>query len=381
MIDLFAGVGGMSLGAARAGFEVKCAVELDDIAISSHEMNFPQAFHIKYDVSKLKGEELLRTLSLRKGEVDGVIGGPPCQGFSSIGKRHIKDLRNDLFIHFHRLVSEIQPKFFVAENVPGILDERYDSIRLIARELVSSDYKLFEPVKINAKDIGVPTNRTRVFFVGIHRSLPNISLGVDYSDECFHEKITLVRDGLAGLPVNVEIPRDSSRHLWRELEEYKENNYPSKISRLIDGVGHEESIERYIKNREITGNIGTAHSMIVSERFSQLLPGQIDLISRAQRLDPNGFCPTLRAGTGKERGSYQAVRPIHPIQPRVITPREAARMQGFPDWFQFHPTKWHSFRQIGNSVSPIVSEYLMRSIYDSIFFLKKHSKEFVEVTL
>ncbi|MFX7922723.1 DNA cytosine methyltransferase, partial [Acinetobacter baumannii] len=70
------------------------------------------------------------------------------------------------------------------------------------------------------------------------------------------------------------------------------------------------------------------------------------------KLDKLGFCPTLRAGTGPERGSYQAVRPIHPTSPRVITPREASRLQGFPDWFQFHPTKWHSFRQIGNSVSP-----------------------------
>jgi len=76
----------------------------------------------------------------------------------------------------------------------------------------------------------------------------------------------------------------------------------------------------------------------------------------------NGFCPTLRAGTGPEKGSYQAVRPLHPTENRVITPREAARLQGFPDWFQFSPTKWHSFRQIGNSVSPILSERIFAVI-------------------
>jgi DNA (cytosine-5)-methyltransferase 1 len=102
----------------------------------------------------------------------------------------------------------------------------------------------------------------------------------------------------------------------------------------------------------------------VIHRFSKVNPGEIDKISRAPRLKLDGFCPTLRAGTGRDRGSYQAVRPIHPNQHRVITPREAARLQGFPDWFQFHETKWHSFRQIGNSVSPIVSEYLFKRIFD-----------------
>ena len=81
------------------------------------------------------------------------------------------------------------------------------------------------------------------------------------------------------------------------------------------------------------------------------------------RLDPEGYCRTLLAGTGPERGSYQGLRPIHPHSPRVIAPREAARLQGFPDWFQFHATKWHAFRQLGNSVSPIVAEYLLAKIY------------------
>jgi DNA (cytosine-5)-methyltransferase 1 len=90
--------------------------------------------------------------------------------------------------------------------------------------------------------------------------------------------------------------------------------------------------------------------------------GKMDSRTKSVRLDPNGFCPTLRAGTGPEKGSFQAVRPIHYSRPRVITPREAARLQGFPDWFQFDTTKWHSFRQIGNSVSPLVSEFIMTKV-------------------
>ncbi|MCL0160516.1 DNA cytosine methyltransferase, partial [Klebsiella pneumoniae] len=96
-----------------------------------------------------------------------------------------------------------------------------------------------------------------------------------------------------------------------------------------------------------------------------------DKISRSQRLDPNGFCPTLRAGTGSDKGSYQAVRPIHPTQARVIAPREAARFHGFPVWFRFHPTKWHRFRQIGNSVSPLVSEAMLLPIYNYCLSVKK----------
>jgi DNA (cytosine-5)-methyltransferase 1 len=87
---------------------------------------------------------------------------------------------------------------------------------------------------------------------------------------------------------------------------------------------------------------------------------------KAKKLSPTGFCPTLRAGTGSDKGSYQAVRPIHYATNRVITPREAARLQGFPDWFVFHRTKWHSFRQIGNSVSPLLAEQLLKVIFDKL---------------
>jgi DNA (cytosine-5)-methyltransferase 1 len=104
----------------------------------------------------------------------------------------------------------------------------------------------------------------------------------------------------------------------------------------------------------------------VAKRYANVKQGASDKISKSKKLDPTGFCPTLRAGTGKDKGSYQAVRPIHPTKNRVITPREAARLQGFPDWFVFHKTKWHSFRQIGNSVSPIVAERLLNVIREKI---------------
>ena len=114
----------------------------------------------------------------------------------------------------------------------------------------------------------------------------------------------------------------------------------------------------------MSGFQSTTHTDAVVKRFRSLAPGGVDRISKMKRLDPNGLCPTIRAGTGSDKGSYQSVRPIHPSADRVITTREAARLQGFPDWFQFHPTKWHSFRQIGNSVSPIVAEAALSVMYE-----------------
>jgi DNA (cytosine-5)-methyltransferase 1 len=125
-------------------------------------------------------------------------------------------------------------------------------------------------------------------------------------------------------------------------------------------------LERLRTKGEASGNLATRHSAIVAERYAAVDTGKIDIITKSRRLDSNGFCPTLRAGTGFERGRFQAVRPLHPTEDRVITPREAARLQGFPDWFQFSSTRWHSFRMIGNSVSPIVAERLLAVIWRAL---------------
>jgi DNA (cytosine-5)-methyltransferase 1 len=111
-----------------------------------------------------------------------------------------------------------------------------------------------------------------------------------------------------------------------------------------------------------TGHRATAHTAEVVERFTRVPEGGEDGIGRHPRLAWLGQCPALRAGTGVEKGSYQAVRPIHPSEARVITVREAARLQGFPDSHRFHPTIWHSFRMIGNSVSPIIARAIFAAL-------------------
>jgi len=366
VVDVFAGVGGLSLGATRAGFSLRSAVEIDETALGTHSTNFPNTIHIAKDVSCLSGENLLCNSNLLPGELTGLIGGPPCQGFSFIGKRALDDPRNSLFVHFFRLVAETGPAFFLAENVPGILDERYTSIVEKAFSLVREKYHILSPFLATASDYGAPTNRKRVLFVGYDPSRFRALRSEDFSPSITHEDQIHVRRALAGLPSRI----DSS---WQtEKEGIRQIFKPTKISKgsfehaytdhIPLGVGNPEVIEKYKTSNEVYGCLGTRHSNAVETRFASLLPGEIDPISRAPRLDPNGFCPTLRAGTGKERGSHQALRPIHYEVPRVITPREAARLQGFPDWFLFHSTKWHSFRQIGNSVSPILAERILLKI-------------------
>lgn len=365
IIDLFAGVGGLSLGAARAGFDVVLAIEKDKHAYAAHKVNFPNAKHSDFDISKIDGRHLLELANLEKGELDGLIGGPPCQGFSSMGHRNIDDTRNTLFSKFFELVEESQPKFFIAENVLGILDDQYRSIREHALAQVGSDYIVLPPMRLKASDFGAPTVRERVFFVGYKPQFVEALSAADFFNKKSNKPV-YVKDALLGLPtIRSNWILDSQG--FRKVQQLPRSPYYDRIvGKIPAGVGCAQAITLYKSSRITTGCLGTLHSPEVKKRYDLLKNGQQDVVSKSIRLNRNGFCPTLRAGTGPDKGSYQAVRPIHPNSPRVITPREAARLQGFPDWFQFGPSKWHSFRQIGNSVCPLVAEIVCSVIYSKL---------------
>ncbi len=348
----------MSLGAARAGFSLGAAFEWDPIALGSHAVNFPNASHGLRDVGQLSGKDVLESVG---GTAPvGIVGGPPCQGFSSIGKRVVDDPRNSLFGNFFRIVAEVRPKFFVAENVPGLLGERNAKIVAQALDNIPSDYRILTPTIMKASDFGVPTTRRRVFFVGYN---PN-EMEPLIEEELFRPAGAEVNVGraLRGLPT-IRASWQTAEQGWRQASYAADDaDFASRLTgRIPAGVGDKAAIKK-LKAGILSGNLGTEHTLDVVKRFRSVKPGQIDAISRAPRLSAEGFCPTLRAGTNSDRGSFQALRPIHHKSPRVITPREAARLQGFPDWFQFHETKWHSFRQIGNSVSPPVAETLLSRI-------------------
>lgn len=362
VIDLFAGAGGLSLGAARAGFKVVAAIENDEFAVETHRKNFPAAKHSEKDIAGLSGSDLLDLAGLRKGELAGLIGGPPCQGFSDMGERKADDDRNELFHHFFRLVKETRPKFFLVENVPGILNRRYDILRNSAFALLGKRYELLPSLTVTASDYGAPTSRKRIFFIGFDADhFDGLDTGSFAPDEDVQP--VYVQEALRGLLEEISDDWLTEESGWRPVKRFDGGSYWERMTgKIPEGVGNPSLIERYAVRKQVSGCMGTRHAKEVAERYKSLMPGERDKVSKAVKLIADGFCPTLRAGTSKEKGSYQAVRPIHHKRPRVITPREAARLQGFPDWFVFHRTKWHSFRQIGNSVSPIVAEQLLLSI-------------------
>ncbi len=342
LIDLFCGCGGFSNGAEAAGFKTSLAIDVDPILTSSVSVNHPGTLLKLGDISQLDSNILQQ---YAEKPIDVVIGGPPCQGFSSMGHRRIDDPRRSLLGHFYRLVAEVRPRLFIMENVEGLgyadaratLDE--------ALQVLPSRYRIVGPMVLDAANFGAATKRRRLFVVGYDEEYVD-TLNVN---DFFEVRIppATVREAIHDLQNVLELGATDGYDLWQIQNAAAASNYAQSL--------HSEL-------RQFTGNQRTFHKDSVVERFKAVPQGGKDAVGRYPRLAWDGQCPTLRAGTGSDRGSFQAVRPLHPDEPRVITVREAARLQGFADGFKFHPTIWHSFRMIGNSVSPIIAREIFRII-------------------
>lgn len=361
IVDLCSGVGGFSLGAELAGFRTAVSIDIDPILHSSFHLNFPLARVEHGDIGVLDRDYWRQKHAL--GRPAGVIGGPPCQGFSRIGKGDPDDPRNELIGHFFRNVALVNPKFFVMENVEGLLDEKNKRVLNAALAGLPSKYIVLAPMVVNAADYGAATVRKRVIIVGYDPTeVDALAIG-DFAPAKGLGDVT-VADAISDLPSPSGGGNYSDDYGWAKYETdgRKVSKYAKAARRRPNnGLGWELAIHR-LSNKRVSGFKDTLHTDAVVRRFYETPPGASEKVSRYPRLDWKGKCPTLRAGTGKDRGAFQAMRPIHPSEPRVITVREAARLQGFPDWFVFHPSKWHSFRMIGNSVSPHVSRAILGAI-------------------
>jgi DNA (cytosine-5)-methyltransferase 1 len=360
VVDLFCGAGGFSLGAHLAKFRTAAAVDIDQRLTSSYRENFPHSNLLHADIGQIGAVEILRSTKLKRGEIVGVIGGPPCQGFSLIGKRDGRDPRNRLVWHFVRIVRELQPRFFIMENVPGLL---LGTAKKVLEDALSelNGFEVVGPIVMDAMTFGAATRRERVVIVGYNKAHVAALSVADIRGAKNDSKHT-VRDAISDLPEPADcdwLPYRKKAH--SELSSYARRARCAPASHL----GSTESRERLARN-EVSGIKHTVHTAEVVKRFGRVHPGATEPISRCPRLEWTEPAPTLRAGTGPDRGSYQSIRPIHPAADRVITVREAARLQGFPDWFQFDDTKWHSFRMIGNSVSPLMSEALLRLVSERL---------------
>ena len=347
VVDLFSGCGGFSLGASKAGCDLVLSLDVDPILTSSYKANFPGANLVLGDVSELSGEDCVK---MAGGSVDGIIGGPPCQGFSSIGKRLKSDPRRGLLTHFFRVVSEVRPKFFVMENVKGVTHGHSSELLNQSLDIVRNSFDITGPMMLDAADFGAATKRPRVFVFGFRKDL-NLDFA-DTSLDHYRCPPTTVREAISDLSEATALGLDNQGFdIWKLSGR-------SKVSRYAKGLRSTTG--------QFTGNASTRHTDAVRDRFASVEPGKTDQVGRHPRLSWNGQAPTLRAGTGSDRGSFQSLRPIHPEENRVITVREAARLQGFPDEFRFHPTIWHSFRMIGNSVAPTLAKAVLSAVLDLV---------------
>ena len=307
-IELFSGCGGLSTGFLDAGIAVAAGFDVDARAVDAFNYNhaYRGANGVRIDLSRATGTELLSSAGL--SSVDFVIGGPPCQPFSIVGKRlGDEDRRADLIDHFARLISELEPRVFLLENVPNLATIGGGVIldRLVSR-LRKNPYAIRWEI-VAAADFGVPQARRRLVMIGIK--------GATF--------------------VNFPEPTHGPGRL----------PYRTAKDAIGDLPDAGEFGETGIFNHE-----PTHHSPGMIARLRKLKPGQRERGSFHDRLDPDRPSYTLRAGSG----NFSPLRPIHYAYDRVITARESARIQGFSDHFIWPDRipRLQQYRQVGNAVPP-----------------------------
>jgi DNA (cytosine-5)-methyltransferase 1 len=347
VVDLFCGVGGFSLGLAQSGFRVMGAVDNDQQVLATYRTNFPNIPVHCCDLFTATGTSVLKALGIGGSMIDLLVGGPPCQGFSVGGVRTKRDPRNKGIMSFARLVEEIRPRYFSMENVRGFLFKKHDGLRKrFAKRLKDAGYIVLPFKLLNAAEYGIPQRRQRAFVLGClaDETVPA------YPHPLPGDPPT-VKDAIADLATLDNFAPAGGNDIY-EGELGEASSYAVRLRVGMDGR----------KVQPLTGCLRTFHSPDVVKRFRATAQGEQEPISMFFRLHWMKVCPTIRAGTGPEHGSHTAPRPIHPQWPRCITVREAARLHSFPDWFVFRGTRWHGFREIGNSVPPLLARAVAESI-------------------
>ncbi len=374
-IDLFAGVGGLTLGFRAAGIHTSHAVDIEASCAEVFPRNFPEVEFIQRSVAEFTDLEIE---ALAPNGIDVVAGGPPCQGFSLIGLRDPDDERSKLVFEFRRFVNILRPKYFVMENVPGMLSaERGRWIEELIKQLDGDGYTVSDPTILNASEFGVPQERKRVFLLGTRKDI-SAHLEAPVPTHWSPRTKNIGENGVSGRIAFISV-RDAIEDLPdiekhdRLIEEHTvayDKEPHSEYARMMRGVGNFKNffgVPPLDWDPSICSNCKRiVHGEVLRGRFLETPQGVTVPISRLFKLKWDDVANTLRAGTPSSRGSYSSPRPVHPEEPRCVSVREGARLQGFPDWFDFHPTKWHGFRQVGNSVSPIVAKAVGEKIIEAL---------------
>lgn len=367
IIDLFAGCGGMSLGFEMAGFQASLASEIDHWASDTYKKNHKKTPVIVEDIRKVKDlDSIKREYGL--SHVDGVIGGPPCQGFSLSGNRDRKDPRNSLFMEFVRFVDYFQPKFFVMENVKGILSMKTANGEKVSDIIISEFNAVGYNVDfsiLNSMNYGVPQSRERVFFIGLKKEIPYRKDKLFPVPQLRPNEYVSVEKAISDLP---EIPFEKGK----EFGEYKHspaNKYQKWIREDSKGICNhvamrhtQRLISRFkvIKWGQSVKDVPHEHSAL--KRGNPAVKSGKVFSQNNMRVNPHKPAPTVAA-------SFQS-NFIHPYQDRNFTAREGARLQSFPDRYIFCGSRttmsWEKnlsqYQQIGNAVPPLLAKAVALNI-------------------
>jgi len=386
-IDLFSGVGGISLGLEQAGFDVVAAVEIDPIHAACHKFNFPDCAVIPRSVRDVSAQTIRALPKIGDRKVDLVVGGAPCQGFSLIGQRVLDDPRNSLVREFVRIVTELDASYFVFENVKGLTLGKH---KVFLDELIglldSRGYVVRTPWKVlNAAEYGVPQNRERLILIGGKKglTLPQYPSPTTRLPNAVQDLLSLPLGPTCSEALD-DLPDAEDYAALNESDEVQAKKWgnPSTYAKEMRCLSDDAWYFGYCRNWDpslLTSSMRTDHSEISRRRFTETKPGEVEPISRFLKLSPEGISNTLRAGTDAARGAFTSPRPIHYRLPRCVTVREMARLHGFPDWFRFHETKWHGARQIGNAVAPPLARAIGIEISSAMGFIPTRPSEVVDL--
>ena len=333
IIDLFCGCGGLSKGFEMAGFNTVLAIDFWKDAVETFNNNHKNKVAICDDVSKISNDFL--DDFTKKNKITGIVGGPPCQGYSTVGKRDINDDRNYLYLQYCRIVEKVKPEFFVLENVKGLLTlnngkfkedivERFTKLGYIV------DYKI-----LNSADYGVPQNRNRVFFVGIK-----------------NKKFKFPKEKLKKVTTYEAIS---------DLTSY-EDKYTTSAQ-----TSYQKNMRG--NNKQLKNNEFTVHTEKTIDVISKIPDGgkitdlpkefwEIRKYNKAfQRMNSKLQSNTIDTG----HRNY-----FHYSENRIPTVRESARIQSFPDNFIFYGSRTSQYKQVGNAVPPLLANAIAIEIMKQI---------------
>ena len=387
VIDLFAGAGGFSLAAHQAGLNVLAAIELDKTAATTYRKNIierlEQKTHlINDDILKVSPSELREKLGLEKGELQLILGGPPCQGFSChrIKNAGVNDPRNKLLLRYYDFVEEFQPKAFLVENVAGLFWAKHASYLNEFKQLAQDNgYIIHFCDTLNAKDYGAPQNRKRAFILGVRSDVNINDLFFPPAQDYFSPTSKEAQQGLATWRTGSAVFEPLSTAL---IEKYIDTHFrphtkmtDKEARELLQGLESGEPIDendpcnihmlptekmkrRFISTR-LNGSRTDAAPEFELKCHANGYSGHKDVYGRVIIHQPSN---TITTGCNNpSKGRF-----VHPWKHHGFTLRHAARLQTFPDDYIFTGTTTEQAKQIGNAVPTMLGYKLIYSIINGL---------------